>query len=246
MSWGAFRAVYDNGLDRDDSALAIGVLFAPERDVVGSLYLGLYLDGLSLGDFALCAELQLRTRSLAFDCLAFCHIPALEDRSRPVGVARGAGVQEGVTLLDALSEVFLQLGALVELVGRYRVDVQTRLVFLDNDVDGEVLGRDRDLVGGNGDGGNHVRGAAVGDVDDRGVLAEVVVCCADLLGRELDADRLQRLDLLGLAGLGILPLEGDVDSLDLVGGDFAFGDGVDLIDNRCCSNRSHNEFDALR
>ena len=83
-------------------------------------------------------------------------------------------------------------------------------------------------------------------MDDRGILAEVVIGLADLLGCKLDADRLQRLDFLGLFGLGVLPFEGDVNSLDVVGGNFTFGYGVDLIDNRCCGDRSHDKLGTLR
>ena len=114
-----------------------------------------------------------------------------------------------------------------------------------NNINREVARGDDLLIVGGAVGRNDRCRAAVGDVDDVGVLGEVAVGLGNLLGSEADAYVLLRLNFSSLASLWVLPHEGDVDSLDVVDGYLAFGDRVDLIDNRRCGNRSYDKLGAL-
>ena len=131
-------------------------------------------------------------------------------------------------------------------VGLDEINCQTR-VFAScyYDVNREVLGVDDHLVGGGVDVGDDLCRAAVGDVDDRGVLGLVGARLGDLVGGDADVDLLLGLDFRRLARLRVRPLEGDVDGLDVVGGDLAGDRRVDLIDDRGRGDRGHDELGAL-
>ena len=178
----------------------------------------------------------------------------LDVRPALKGSAVGDGADAGII------DVFLDLRdlALVDhhrygiAVSLYEVDGQASIVrnraLVDHDVNREVLRLNRDLVdvGGGGEVLLHdVRDAVVVDVNDRRLVGVVERRVADLVGGELDADVLQRLDLLGLARLRVGPLEGDVDGLDVAGRDLALGDGVDLTDDGARGDRGHDELRAL-